>query len=174
MIRELTLPQFVEQLKNAAPRMQAAARRGALSGALRCVAVVQKATREAVGAKPGSGPVPGGAVNTGNFLRSWKTRQTSRGALLFNNAPYSGVIEGGRRPGSRMPPRAPIQRWAERKLGLSESEARSAAFVIARSVANRGLQARKVMDGVLKQSGQIVAEEVLREIRHTLEGGVHG
>jgi len=57
-----------------------------------------------------------GAVDRGQFKRSWVAAPTPDGAELRNNAPYAGVIEYGRRPGRPGPPLAPIYEWVQRKL----------------------------------------------------------
>lgn len=46
---------------------------------------------------------------------------------------YMTVVERGRRPGGRFPPRGPIQAWAGRVLGDA-----SLWFVVARAIARRG------------------------------------
>jgi len=167
MIREVTFSQWTSGLRTLGPRMVHAAKRGALSGALRSIAEVQKATRTAPSASGGSGE--GGAVNTGTYLRSWRARPTERGSILENRAPYAGVIELGRRRGA-FPPSEAIARWAQRRLGLSREEALRAAFPIARAIANRGLQARNVMTGVLDRMSGIVSTEIAREVRKELGG----
>jgi hypothetical protein len=54
--------------------------------------------------------------------------------------PYSIVIEEGRKfgPGAKFPPIDAIKAWAVRKLGISPDEADSAAFLIARSIKEKG------------------------------------
>lgn len=51
--------------------------------------------------------------------------------------PYDVVIEGGRRPGSRMPPAEPIRAWMERH-GIPEE----AEFPIRRAIGEHGLQSQ--------------------------------
>jgi hypothetical protein len=84
-------------------------------------------------------------MDTGRYRRSWTWANLRTGAKVFNRAPYSPVIEYGRRAGSRMPPTGPIARWAQRKLGLSAKDAKNAAFAIAKSIAKRGIPAQRVM-----------------------------
>lgn len=50
---------------------------------------------------------------------------------------YGEVVELGRRPGT-FPPRAPIELWVRRKLGVPAAEARSVSFLVARKIARRG------------------------------------
>jgi hypothetical protein len=82
--------------------------------------------------------------DTGALGQSITDRLTrpSQGAWLgevYSPLVYAPVMEFGRRPGARMPPIDPIQRWVRRKLGLRSSEARGVAFVIARSIGRRGI-----------------------------------
>lgn len=77
---------------------------------------LQRAARGSVAAvqlraSSGSRPV----VDTGQYLRSFTVRDLSDGAILFTAEPYSVVIEVGRRPGSRPPPRGEIRDWLQRK-----------------------------------------------------------
>jgi len=144
-------------------RLMEGARRGALSAALRSVALMQRLTDRAAPANPG-GTGTGGAVNSGHFRRAWNASALPDGAELFNDAPYAGVIEGGRRPGTRFPPVEAIARWVQRRLGLSESDAKAAAYVIARAISKRGLRGRKILDGSLSEIRAYVHEEILREL----------
>ncbi len=52
---------------------------------------------------------------------------------------YGEVIEVGRKPGS-MPPTAPIELWARRKLGLDADEAKDAAQAIAWKIKHHGTE----------------------------------
>lgn len=167
MIRDITLPKYVELLRHSSEAIRLAAHRGALSGALRGLVIVQAATRTAPPASSGGSP---GAVNTGHYLRAWRAVATQRGAQIANSAPYSGVIEDGRRKGARTPPRQAIARWAQRKLGLTEKEAQRAAFAIARSIAKRGLRPRKVLGSVLERIAKAALQEIAREVAKTLRG----
>lgn len=141
----------------------AATRRGAYSAALRALALMQRRT-DAAGPSDPKGLGTGGAVNTGHFRMAWKATPLEDGAYLFNDAPYAGVIESGRRPGGRMPPSAAIARWAQRRLGLSEADAKAAAFLIARAIARRGLRGRQILSGSIGELRQMVNEEILREL----------
>jgi hypothetical protein len=59
---------------------------------------------------------------------------------VFSSLPYAIVMDQGRTPGSAPPPTAPIALWAQRKLGLSATEAARAAFVIARHIGKFGIK----------------------------------
>lgn len=57
---------------------------------------------------------------------------------------YAMVIEEGRRAGARQPPSGALMSWVARKFGLTDPrQIRSAAFLVARSIARRGIPAKK-------------------------------
>jgi hypothetical protein len=116
--------------------------RGMYEGALHALPILHAATLNAPPASPG-GSV--GAVNTGYYRRAWKATRIPGGCAVYNAAPYSPIIEGGRRPGARMPPPRVLEGWVRRRLGISGKEAKGVAFVVARAIAKRGLQARRVL-----------------------------
>lgn len=140
----------------------AAARRGTLSGAMRSLALLQQRTRSALPANPG-GKGSGGAVNTGFLVRAWKADPTDDGALLHNQAPYSGYVETGRAPG-KAPPIEPIVRWAQRRLRLKEEDARGIARRIAWAIGRRGLRGRYIMRDTMPEILAVMREEVMREL----------
>lgn len=148
-------------------KLQQAVKRGLVSGALRCVTVMQRRTEEAPPASPG-GSV--GAFDTGMYKAAWKSSETADGSRVFNSRPYAGVIEGGRRP-------SPVSRegqkqlagWVRRKMGLSESEAKGVAYVIARKMKERPLQARNVLSGGVEEMTKVVMAEVDRELDKALK-----
>jgi hypothetical protein len=102
-----------------AAQFRPAVMRGVHSGASRAVAYLVQRTRSAPPANP-AGIGSGGAVNTGAFARRWKAIRLPDGAELVNDSPYAGIVdpEGqyGRRPGSKLPPKAPLIAWIKRRL----------------------------------------------------------
>lgn len=105
-------------------------------------------------------------VDRERYKGAFHVRRIKNGALLYNTAPYSGVLEYGRRRGAKMPPIDIIMKWAKRKgiakpsqkqmsayakrkeknpnarppkANLTPSQWRSLAFMIARKIASRGL-----------------------------------
>lgn len=90
-------------------------------------------------------------VDLGAYKRGWQVRKHPAGAEIFNDAPYAGVIERGRRPGSA-PPLAPILAWVKRKFSVDglRSMARE-------SVLRRGGTARDVPS--LKRPADIEAAQ---------------
>ncbi len=167
---KLQLGELAPVFQRMGPRAVAAAKRGALRGALRAVSTLQRAVGQAPPANPAQKGV-GGALNTGHYKRSWKAEQLPDGARVYNTAPYAGVIEHGRREGSAFPPLKEIERWAQRRLGLNPKEAKAAAFPIARAIAKRGLLARKVMGNAQAQVEKDFLEEVRKELDRELARG---
>jgi hypothetical protein len=176
--------------KALAGRFNTVIMRGVRSGAARCLPILHAATRNAIPANPSGVGV--GAFNTGAYLRAWKSRGTDQGAVVFNDSPYAGIIEFGRRPGARMPPIDVIEHWVIRK-GLAKTvqkaagrkrsaakklaaayaaarESRSIAFVIARAIKRRGLIARRVMHSSLKAMGEAVYAEISVAVHRAILG----
>ena len=132
------------------PAVQDAAKRGLLVAAMRgrTRAVTLSARRR--------------KVDTGRFRNSWKAERIAQGAVLLNSAPYAAVIEGGRRPGARMPPLGPIEAWARRK-GIDIP-----AFVIARAIARRGIPGAFILRDTLPVVQKAVKREVSSAVRAAL------
>lgn len=144
-------------------RLKDAVMRGAKRGAMRAVKTLQTATSKAPPVNP-SGIGSGGAVNTAFFKRAWKWEEVPDGARVYNAAAYAGIVEYGRRAGSRFPPLDTIEAWARRRLGLSKKEAKAAAFPIARAIARRGLKGRKILSASLPKIEQDFFAEIQIEI----------
>jgi hypothetical protein len=84
-------------------------------------------------------PVP---EASGSYLRAFGSRNIPKGAEVYNETPYAGYIERGRRPGARTPPPDAILRWMEHK-GIPGGMKR--AWTIAIKIGIRGIKARPVM-----------------------------
>jgi len=152
----ISITKFAEHAKRLAADFIPTVKRGMVSGAARCVVVMQDATRAAR------------VMDTGYYLRAWESSSTADGARVYNVSPYAGVIEHGRRPGARMPPVQVIARWLQRARGLSRKEAEAAAFPVARAIAARGIAGKQVMTKALPQLMAAVEAEVLRELEARL------
>jgi hypothetical protein len=55
-------------------------------------------------------------VDTGQYLRSFRSVDTKDGAEVTSSEAYAPVIELGRKPGSKPPPLREIEEWLARKL----------------------------------------------------------
>jgi hypothetical protein len=109
-----------------------------------------------------------GAFDTGRFLNSWKAEAGTSLyiAKLFNDAPYAGVIEHGRRPGKGVPPGV-LDAWVRRKLvgtrrrGVKAiKEIESLAFLVSRAIKLRGIPGRRILAGAMPQIAEITREAV--------------
>lgn len=166
----VALPQLPALMARLKTKAEASLQRGIQSAAMRASPIMENAVRTAPPANPARKGV-GGAVNTANYLRSWKSRPqrtaTGIGLLIYTGGvPYSGVIEYGRRAGARMPPAEPITRWAQRRFSIPYDEAKRISFVIRRAIKRRGLLPRHVLTSEKTQNQLVSAfqEEVLREL----------
>jgi hypothetical protein len=156
-------------LRRLGVRAEVALNRGLLSAANKSRAIlVRESDRKRV-------------TNTGNYRRAWKSErvvevepgrnETRRGVYVWNAAPYSGVIEYGRRPGAPMPPLEPIARWAQRKFRIPYRRARAISFAIARKIARQGIPGRFVLGGAEPALKQALLDEVRRELSAELRRG---
>lgn len=153
----LSLGQWADLWKKRQAGMQAAMDAGLLAGGMRCIPILQRATRNAPPASDNGSP---GAFDTGNAHARFTASLIPKGVRVQNDAAYFGVIDGGRRKNSRTPPLDVIKRWSMRKMGLSEEEAKAAAWPIARAIGKRGLEARNIFGDSIREMGKVVAEEV--------------
>ena len=169
MTQVFTTGEWARWMGSLGRRADAAGQHGLVVASMRVRPVLDKATSHAIKASDNGTE---GAVNIGIYRRAWQTEVTPGRLAVFNRSSYAGVIEYGRRAradGSRMPPRSAVARWAQRKLGLSEADARAAAFVMARAIAKRGLRARRVLGGAEAEMGVIVRDEITKALSAALE-----
>jgi hypothetical protein len=78
---------------------------------------------------------------TGLFRQGVQVSVTGEGVTVtgrvFDAVSYAAAADLGTRP--HWPPRAPIELWVRRKLGISdERQAKSVAFLICRAISRRG------------------------------------
>lgn len=74
---------------------------------------------------------------------------------------YPMVMEKGRRPGARMPPPQALERWVHIQLGVPNERALSVAFVIARSIARRGIKGHFMLKNAW-ESNRLKVREYLK------------
>ena len=161
----LTVPQWIARMDKRARETVPQLQKALETGAAKAIPILQRATQNAEPPNP-EGIGEGGAFDTGNYQRRWQAIPIANGVRVTNTAPYSGIIEDGRRPDSRFPPLAVIARWAMRRLHLSAKEAKSAAFPIAQSIARRGLKARRVLGNASDEIKRAINDE----LQKVLEG----
>jgi hypothetical protein len=149
----VTLAEAARRKKLLAQRFWPTVMRGVKVGALRMRAHMVQASRDA------------GVLNTGAYARGWKADVLARSVLVYNQTPYSGVIEEGRRPGRRQPPTKVIEPWVRRKLGLRGGEAKSVAFLVARKIGRVGIPGKHVLSRQTARLGELLRDEVNDSIR---------
>lgn len=159
---------YVKDLRKKLVGADAVIVRGVHSGVMQAVTVAHRATDMAQEASP-NGAV--GAVDTGDYKRRWRYYTTRTGGGITNDHPAADVIERGRRGGRRRPPVDVIKRWAQRRIGLSESEAELAKWPIAQAIARRGLWGRRVITNSFTHDEitRVVMQSVKHEIREALQ-----
>jgi len=122
-----------------------------------------------------------GVKNLGLYKAGWsrgtamRLGEASASIRVFNNMPYSGVVELGRRAGRKMPwlrdtpiDRQPIYLWCKSKLGMTDEEAAKAARPIAWSIKRKGIKGRYVVRDVLRQIGDEGAQEVAKALNRAM------
>jgi hypothetical protein len=118
-------------------------------------------------------------LNTGYYARAWKTEKVVDGASpidgyvrLYNQAPYAGVIEYGRRAGS-MPPSSALVPWVRRKLGVSAKKAPGVAFAIAKKMKTKPIPGKYVLTAPVYQAHlqKLFVDEIKRTLKNVLTTG---
>lgn len=166
MGKKLSIKEWKESHKKLAKRFWPAVERGARTGALRAIAYVRKASDYAAPASENGSP---GVHDTGYYKRAWKYEVGASRITIYNAAPYAGVIEDGRRAGSKAPPSDVLVTWVRRKLKVPKAEARSVAFVVARAIGKRGLKGRHVLADATDAMADLIQKEIERAIDKELE-----
>lgn len=109
--------------------------------------------------------------DTGEFQDSWDFVATARQLRVFNKSAHGIFVEDGRKPGSRMPPDAPIREWAKRH-GIDETR----IFALRKAIGLKGIGPRRVMSDahVRQEVGSMAFWALQKHWAMTLEGEAHG
>lgn len=106
-------------------------------------------------------------VGLGQYRQAWSApRALPNGEVGFevrNDAPHAWMVEHGSAP--HMPPVEPIALWAKRKFGLTEKEALSVAWAVAKTIEKRGTPPHHVALGAEAEIRILVEQEVRRALR---------
>ena len=118
---------------------------------------------------------------TGKFSESWQGQPISwHGYRIRNTAPHGPPVDFGRRPGAAMPPLKAIEKWVAMRFGISmvqyrgrggrfvASPARRVAFLVARSIARKGIRPRYVSDRALYGMSQRVYLALVLALDHAV------
>ena len=104
----------------------------------------------------------GAPKDTSALARSIQTETKPLFGRIHSPLVYHPIMEAGRRPGGRMPPPAALAGWA-RRHGYTGS-----LFVLARSIARRGIKGRFYMKAAAKKANNALPN-ILREITRGIE-----
>lgn len=104
----------------------------------------------------------GAPRDIGDLQRSIMTETKPLFARVHSNLVYHPVMEQGRRAGGRMPPPQALADWARRK-GYTGS-----LFVLARSIARRGIKGRFYMRAAAK-AGRSALPKILDDVADAME-----
>jgi hypothetical protein len=113
---------------------------------------------------------------TGNLINSldYKVIETVNGIMLRISADaYLDVVDKGRRPG-KFPPVKSIERWVKtRGIKFKKSTDAQTAFVIARSIKDKGIKPTKVLDktkqNILQSKSKLLAKAVGLDINKLID-----
>jgi hypothetical protein len=178
------LKDFSVLLNKLGKKAEAAAQAGVLSASLRAQAIVVAESQRK------------GVFNTGYYVGAWKTARSFSGGgsgfTVFNQAPYAGVIENGRRPyppraspsgkpkrpkGSgpipmdALPPfRKAIAAWVMRKFSLPYESAYPLMWVISNSINRKGIPGRYVLRDAIPLIEDAANKEIERELNRAMTG----
>ena len=93
-----------------------------------------------------------------------RTVEDMRG-IVASPQKYAVVVGKGRRAGAKMPPVAALEYWAMRVIGKT-----GLGYVIARSIARKGIKARPIWENVAKRGESVVKGIVARAFGGLFEG----
>lgn len=158
---KVTIRQWANAQKQLGPKFRDALRRGMALAGQRAIFELQRETE----AKK--------VFDTGGFKRGWRFSTPEDYVLrLYNQQPYSAVIEYGRRPGATPPPASALVSWVKRKLKVKDdTAARHAAFNVAINIGIKGIPGKFVMRDARPRLAKIIREEVEREVTRSLSLG---
>lgn len=109
-----------------------------------------------------------GILDRGGFQRGLRVVAKGRDSItLYNTAPHARFVEGGRRAGARMPPKAPILAWVLRR-GMPAS----AWWPVARKIAERGIKPRRVLTQPTfqRRMRKLMRDNALRSLNKAIRG----
>ena len=106
-----------------------------------------------------------GISDTGEMAGSGDISETSTLHVKFGfYAPHALFVEEGTKARSKWPPKAPIERWARRKLGLSGQELARATYFIHKHIAEHGTEAQPYFEPAFKQASKQLPELVANRL----------
>ena len=103
--------------------------------------------------------------NTRKRMRRYVDRNKLEGVVENNNETYGAVVEYGVPPQYVFPPfgkGSELAKWAKKKLGVSDKEAGSVSFLIARKIWERGRAPKPFMRPAMKATFREYKEQLRR------------
>lgn len=140
-------------------------------------------------------------VDTGRLKGGWQSVPTAKGVLVFDDAPYAGVVERGARPhGVNEEGRQAIREWIRRKLvriSVANTKSHGPARTMRTRMLTRGEaqddpEVERILQAILKklatvgQEGKFIVRdslpktsnwlglEILRQLHMNFAGGKMG
>ena len=113
-------------------------------------------------------------------------------ALTYSEEPYAIVMEDGRAPGGKQPPTDDMIPWVVKRIGVAgarlsgrarssarnpgavERAVRGLAFVVARSIARKGIRARKFFEKAAREVEALlprIADRIVTKFADDFEAG---
>lgn len=71
--------------------------------------------------------------------------------IIGTPSKYGLVVEKGRKPGGKMPPKGVLRRWVEVKMGASGKEADRIEFLVRRKIARKGTKAAAMFEQTMAE-----------------------
>jgi hypothetical protein len=174
----MTLDHLAKQFRSLGARYMPTVMKGAASAGERARAyLVQESQRKKI-------------VDRGGYVRSWKSLVQTNKLEIYNQAPYSAVIELGRRPNQKPPPYRVLIPWVRRHITIehtfkggarkgqtvrrkpSADKAVGIAIAIAKAIGKRGQyydNPSRPGKRVLTDATDKITQFILLEVRDALQ-----
>ena len=152
---EVTLKTDLKELKGLTERYPEASKEARTSKLTEAVNLLEAAIKKIT-------PYGAGPIHLRDTIHSSVKRSGERiVGMVGTPAKYGESVEFGTK--AHFPPVDPIRFWVEKKLGYSEAEAASVAFLIARAISVRGTKGAKMFEtGFSDQEARVM--RLLNEI----------
>lgn len=94
--------------------------------------------------------------NTGHLATTANVNRRFLVKEIVYPAPYAAPVEFGTDP--HMPPVKPLQKWAKKKLGLSEKEAKKVGWGVAMKIKKEGTEPKPFLRPAVEEAKEAFAE----------------
>jgi hypothetical protein len=114
----------------------------------------------------------GGGGLAGSIFTELRGTPARREAVVASSAFYAPIVEVGRQPG-RWPSLAPIMLWVRRKLHVSDQDAPSVAYLVARKIGEQGTPGAHMFEWGVERLRPI-AQQRFQQLSQRLAQGLGG